>query len=114
MREVVHMDASRNEALKAYETELVMALRVQRVPGERIGEVVAEVQAHVADSGEDPTVAFGPAQQYAKQFESGPRRRFDRVIDPRTGGEIHRWPRWVPVLMVTTWICVMAIFWLLR
>ena len=36
---------------------------------ERIGEIVAEVESHVADTGEDPREAFGPAREYAAGFQ---------------------------------------------
>jgi hypothetical protein len=52
-----------------YRRELVQALRLRGVPPERIGEVVAEVESHVADTGEDPREAFGPAREYAVGFQ---------------------------------------------
>jgi hypothetical protein len=51
-----------------YRRELVQALRMGNVPPERIGEIVAEVESHVADTGEDPREAFGPARDYAAGF----------------------------------------------
>lgn len=51
--------------LDTYRRELILALRVRDVPGDRIGEIVAEVESHVADTGEDPLEAFGPAREYA-------------------------------------------------
>ena len=51
-----------------YRRELVQALRLRNVPPERIGEIVAEVESHVADTGEDPREAFGPAREYAAGF----------------------------------------------
>jgi HAAS domain-containing protein len=51
-----------------YRRELVPALRAANVPPERIGEIVAEVESHVADTGEDPREAFGPARDYAAGF----------------------------------------------
>ena len=51
-----------------YRRELVQALRLRNVPPERIGEIVAEVESHVADTGEDPREAFGPAPEYAAGF----------------------------------------------
>ncbi|WP_448611009.1 hypothetical protein [Geodermatophilus sp. URMC 60] len=50
-----------------YRRELVQALRAGNVPPERIGEIVAE-ESHVADTGEDPREAFGPARDYAAGF----------------------------------------------
>lgn len=51
--------------LAAYREKLLVALRLREVPGERIGEVLAEVEAHVAETGEDPREAFGSPRQYA-------------------------------------------------
>ena len=51
-----------------YRRELVQALRAGNVPPERIGEIVAEVESHVADTGEHPREAFGPAREYAAGF----------------------------------------------
>jgi hypothetical protein len=50
---------------RTYEDDLVLALRVRNVPRSRIGEVLADVEAHVAASGEDPIEAFGPPDEYA-------------------------------------------------
>lgn len=55
-------------ATKKYVTDLQMWLQLRNVPGERIGEITAEVEAHMAESGESAAEAFGPARQYAKQF----------------------------------------------
>lgn len=48
-----------------YVDELVFALRMRDVPGERIGQVIAEVEAHVAESHEAPAETFGSADEYA-------------------------------------------------
>jgi hypothetical protein len=58
-----------------YRRELVQALRAGNVPPERIGEIVAEVESHVADTGEDPREAFGPAREYAGGFAGPPSTR---------------------------------------
>ena len=62
-----------------YVEQLVLELRMRDVPGDRIGQVAAEVEAHVAESGEDPADAFGPAGEYAEHVRSTlgtpPRRR---------------------------------------
>jgi hypothetical protein len=52
----------------SYRDRLVVALRLRDIPGPRIGEVVAEVEAYTADSGQDPTEAFGPADAYADEI----------------------------------------------
>jgi hypothetical protein len=66
---------------EAYIDELVLALRLRDVPGDRIGEVVAEVEARVAESGEDPAVAFGPPEAYALEVAAGVRRRRPSPVD---------------------------------
>jgi hypothetical protein len=38
------------------------------VPGERIGQILAEVEAHVADTGADPVEAFGEPGEYAATY----------------------------------------------
>lgn len=43
----------------SYMDELTIALRVRDVPGARIGEVLAEVRAHIAESGESPRGGVG-------------------------------------------------------
>ena len=48
-----------------YSQRLIQALRLKDVPGDRIGEIVAEVESHVADTGEDPVEAFGNPRDYA-------------------------------------------------
>jgi hypothetical protein len=50
---------------QAYLNELLLALRMRGVPGPRIAEAVAEVNAHLSETGEDPREAFGPAKTYA-------------------------------------------------
>lgn len=59
---------------RRYTQSLTTWLQLREVDGERIGEIVAEVEAHVAESGEDADAAFGPARHYAAQFGSAPRR----------------------------------------
>ncbi|MBX9246029.1 hypothetical protein ICW40_14580 [Actinotalea ferrariae] len=54
--------------LKDYRGELLLALRLRDVPGPRIAEALAEVESHVAETGEDPLEAFGPPRAYADQL----------------------------------------------
>jgi hypothetical protein len=49
----------------SYRRDLVLALRARHVPGDRIGEIVAEVESHVSETGEEPTEAFGAPADYA-------------------------------------------------
>ncbi|NEK58904.1 hypothetical protein GCU56_13620 [Geodermatophilus sabuli] len=62
----------------SYRRDLVLALRMGNVPPDRIGEIVAEVESHVADTGESPVEAFGPPREYAAGF-ARPRRAGDVV-----------------------------------
>lgn len=61
------MTAGRTEPvdIEKYRQSLILALRLKDVPGDRIGEIVAEVESHVADTGEDPVSAFGEPRAYA-------------------------------------------------
>jgi hypothetical protein len=62
---------------KKYHDDLVTALRFHEISGERVGEVLAEVEAHVTETGEDPNEAFGKPRDYAKQVAA--------QLDPATG-----------------------------
>jgi hypothetical protein len=62
---------------KKYRDELIGALRVHEISGERVGEVLAEVEAHVVETGEDPVEAFGKPSEYAAQVAA--------QLDKRTG-----------------------------
>ncbi|MBB1484045.1 hypothetical protein H5392_09250 [Tessaracoccus sp. MC1865] len=53
-----------------YIDDLALELRLLDVPGDRIGEVLAEVESHVAETGEDPVEAFGPVKAYAAERAS--------------------------------------------
>jgi hypothetical protein len=48
-----------------YQQQLLLALRLQNIPGPRIAEALAEVDSHVAETGEDPRQAFGEPKVYA-------------------------------------------------
>ena len=54
---------------KRYLTDLAYALRLRNISGLRIGEILAEVEAHIADSGQSAQEAFGTPKEYARQFE---------------------------------------------
>ncbi|MGY1690085.1 HAAS signaling domain-containing protein [Geodermatophilus sp. SYSU D01105] len=59
------MQRSTTSGVQSYCDALLLAMRARVVPGRRIGEVLAEVESHVAETGEDPHQAFGPPQEYA-------------------------------------------------
>ncbi|GAB2648786.1 hypothetical protein GCM10027271_02950 [Saccharopolyspora gloriosae] len=48
-----------------YRDELLIALRMHEISGARVGDVLAEVDTHLAESGEDPVEAFGTPREYA-------------------------------------------------
>jgi len=54
---------------KRYLSDLTTALRLRKISGARIGEIIAEVEVHTAESGQSAQEAFGPAKQYARQFD---------------------------------------------
>lgn len=49
-----------------YRQQLLLALRLRDVPGPRIAQVLAEVESHIAETGEDPRAAFGAPRDYAR------------------------------------------------
>lgn len=55
-----------NVEARRYVDDLAFQLRLRDVPGERVGQILAEVQSHLDDSGESPADAFGPPAEYAK------------------------------------------------
>lgn len=59
------MTAHPRTGFESYRHQLLLHLRLRDLPGPRIAEVLAEVDSHTADTGEDPHAAFGPPQQYA-------------------------------------------------
>jgi hypothetical protein len=60
--------AAHSGLAERYRDNLIFALRARNVPGEKIGQIVAEVEAHVAESGEDPVEAFGRPRDYAREW----------------------------------------------
>ena len=62
------MEHAVTSAHEAYRSDLLFALRMREVPAPRIGEVLAEVSSHVAETGEDPREAFGDPREYAEQI----------------------------------------------
>lgn len=59
---------TRTGTTRSYVRDLTIWLQLRDVHGVRIGQIVAEVESHVAESGEPAEVAFGPARTYARQF----------------------------------------------
>jgi uncharacterized membrane-anchored protein len=54
--------------LATYHENLLIQLRLRDVPGDRIGQILAEVETHVADTGLDPVDAFGEPGEYAATY----------------------------------------------
>ncbi|GLW11976.1 hypothetical protein Misp01_71040 [Microtetraspora sp. NBRC 13810] len=55
---------------RKYRDDLRVALRLRDISGARVGEVLAEVEAHVAETGEDPVAAFGSPKEYAAKVSA--------------------------------------------
>lgn len=48
-----------------WRNDLIFQLRLKDVPGDKIGDILLEIEEHVRESGETPEQAFGPATAYA-------------------------------------------------
>jgi len=62
------MPGQHGTSLKDYTKALTVQLRLAKVPGKDIGQIVAEVESHVRETGEDPVQAFGQPGSYSAQF----------------------------------------------
>ena len=71
------MPGQHGTSLKDYTKALTTQLRLRQVPGKVIGQIVAEVESHVRETGEDPVQAFGQPGSYSAQF-AGRRRPVGR------------------------------------
>ena len=67
------MPGQHGTSLKDYTQALTVQLRLRRVPGKVIGQIVAEVESHVRETGEDPVEVFGQPGTYSAQYSSGRR-----------------------------------------
>lgn len=77
-----------------YLTDLTYALQLQQLSGARIGEILAEVEAHVAQTGEDARDAFGDPKEYAKQFALAPNDAAGRAF----GGHRYRGAAYIGIV----------------
>lgn len=91
-------DAAQNRLPRRYATELAVAphveprwsekvlleLRLQGVAGRTIAGVLAEVEAHVLDSGEDASSTFGDPAEYARSLRLTPDPAQEPHLDART------------------------------
>jgi hypothetical protein len=93
---------------QTYVDRLVLALRMRDVPGERIGQVIAEVEAHVAESGEAPSEAFGSAEEYADRVSAA----LDQTAAPgyrrALRGTLIAWPLALAAMLVTDGVAGLA------
>ena len=67
------MPGQHGTSLKDYTQAFTIQLRLAKVPGKVIGQIVAEVESHVRETGEDPVEAFGQPGSYSAQFAGRPR-----------------------------------------
>jgi uncharacterized membrane-anchored protein len=67
------MPGQHGMSLKDYTQALTIQLRLREIPGTAIGQIVAEVESHVRETGEDPVEAFGQPGSYSAQFAEGRR-----------------------------------------
>ena len=65
-----------------YLGQLVRALQLEAVDGRRIGEMVAEIEQHLADSGADPVDEFGPPPVLARELAERPGSRRPGWVPP--------------------------------
>lgn len=64
------MPGQHGTSLYDYTQALTVQLRLRQVAGPAIGQIVAEVESHVRETGEDPIEAFGQPGNYSAQFTS--------------------------------------------
>ena len=65
------MPGQHGTSLKDYTEELTTQLRLRKVPGKVTGQIVAEVESHVRETGEDPVEVFGQPGNYSAQYSRG-------------------------------------------
>ena len=65
------MPGQHGTSLRDYTQALTIQLRLREIPGRMIGQIVAEVESHVRETGEDPVEAFGQPGTYSAQFAQG-------------------------------------------
>src|SRR5699024_8767497 len=63
-----------------YQRSLLVELHRRDVPGPRIGDILAEVDSHVAETGETPNDAFGPPKKYAATIAGQRLQRGNRTL----------------------------------
>ncbi len=63
-------DNTHSSALESYLAQLQMQLASRGVPPQEAEQILAEVRAHVSETGEDPYTAFGLPAAYAAHYGS--------------------------------------------
>ena len=97
------MPGQHGTSLRDYTQALTIQLRLREIPGRMIGQIVAEVESHVRETGEDPVEAFGQPGSYSAQFAPGLARA--RVSQRR--GAVRARPRASAAVAVTVVGCLM-------
>ena len=78
-----------NHLRDPWRDSFVLELRLRNVTGSRIGDMLAQVDAHGADSGEEPEQAFGDPVDYAAHVaEEVPPADLIADVSPRRVGQI--------------------------
>jgi hypothetical protein len=54
------------EQHRKWREDLILQLRMADVPGDRIGDILLEADAHLRETGETPAEAFGNPKEYAR------------------------------------------------
>jgi hypothetical protein len=81
------MGTALDAADRRYLSHLATHLKLLHVPGDRIGEILAEAEAHAAESGEPLREAFGDPRDYACRWApSPPAARWRRAVPGLVGG----------------------------
>jgi hypothetical protein len=93
---------------ETYVNQLVLALRMRDVPGERIGQVIAEVEAHVAESRETPVDAFGSAEEYADRVSAALDRHGTKRHNQARRAMLIGWPITLAAMLVTDGVAGLA------
>jgi hypothetical protein len=91
-----------------YVNRLVVALRMRDVPGERIGQVVAEVEAHVAESREEPIEAFGSPEEYADRVSAAMDPTAEKRHRQTRRGMLMGWPTTLAAMLMADGVAGLA------
>lgn len=82
---------------QSYRDTLITDLRFRGVDSATVGQTIADMDAHLADSGESPEEAYGTAEEYAKEIAEATTADTDRrdglmrflpLVVPMLGGAL--------------------------